>query len=119
MNFDNAEYKTAGAYFDSTLTNLKLNSRPYRAIKKKRDNLEDVIYYEDIAQQNDSILSLVAMSDAERLKVFQEFTDKLKKEAEEAKEKEEAEKRKNTGLAVAKNTDIENTIDSEVRNRLR
>ena len=106
MSFDNAEYKSAGAYYDSTMTNLKLNSRPYRVIKKKRDNLEDVIYYEDIAQKNDSILHLVSLSDVERLTLFKEFTEKLKKEAEEAKEKEEAEKRKNSGLAVANNTEI-------------
>ena len=106
MKFDMAQYKSAGAYYDSTLTNLKRSSRPYRDIKRKRDNLEDVIYYEDIAQRNDSILNLVALSDADRLEYFTTFTEELKRKEEEAKEKEEASKRENTGLAIANNTDL-------------
>ena len=79
--FDYAEYKLAGAYYDSTLTNLDENTRPWRRIKKKRDNLDDVIKYEDIAFRNDSILGLVAMSDSERLSYFSEYTANLKLKA--------------------------------------
>ncbi|MGV6830238.1 MAG: type IX secretion system periplasmic lipoprotein PorW/SprE [bacterium] len=94
MSFDNAKYRVAGAYYDSTLTNLKERSKPYRAIKRKRDNLADVIYYEDIAVRNDSILTLVAMSDEEKLDYFTAFTDELKvKVEEERKAAEEAEQR--------------------------
>ena len=103
MSFDKAEYKVAGAYYDSTMTNMKLNSKPYRIIKRKRENLEDVIYYEDIAQANDSILSLVNMSDEDRLVYFRTYTDKLKAIAEAEKEKAEiAERLKsaNSGLAT-------------------
>ncbi|WP_423779043.1 tetratricopeptide repeat protein, partial [Bizionia echini] len=64
--FDYTEYKIAGAYYDSTMLNMKMNSKPYRIIKRKRDNLEDVIYYEDVSEVNDSILGLVAMSTDER-----------------------------------------------------
>ena len=70
MNFDDANYRAAGAYYDSTMTNMKINSKPYRVIKKKRENLDDVIYYEDIAQVNDSILNLISLSDADRLAIF-------------------------------------------------
>ncbi|WP_353777073.1 hypothetical protein [Winogradskyella sp. 3972H.M.0a.05] len=101
MSFDNAKYKNAGAYYDSTMTNLKLNSRPYRLIKKKRDNLEDVIYYEDIAQRNDSILNLVSLSEEDRLAVFSDFVKDLKRKATEAREKEEAAKRQNSGLVTS------------------
>lgn len=94
MSFDNAKYRVAGAYYDSTLTNLKERSKPHRAIKRKRDNLADVIYYEDIAVRNDSILNLVAMSDEEKLRYFTAFTDELKvKVEEERKAAEEAEQR--------------------------
>ena len=78
MNFDKSIYRTAGQYYDSTMTNLVLNSKPYRIIKRKRDNLEDVIYYEAIAQVNDSILNLVNLSEADRLTYFESFVDKLK-----------------------------------------
>lgn len=81
INFDQAEYKNAGAYYDSTITNLVENTRRWRRVKKKRENLDDVIKYEDIATQNDSILRIVAMSDTERRTFFTEYTTKLKQKA--------------------------------------
>lgn len=105
MNFDRSQYKIAGAYYDSTMTNLTLNSKPYRQMKRKRDNLEEVIYYEDVAQVNDSILSLIRMSDEERMTYFKSFTDDLKEKAEKKKEQEEIANRLNSGLALANNLD--------------
>lgn len=99
MNFDASVYAIAGHYYDSTLTNLKLNSKPYRIIKRKRENLEDVIFYEGIAKENDSVLHLVNLTEPERLSHFQSFTDKLKAKAEVEKLKEEAAER-NSGLAT-------------------
>ena len=81
INFDNAEYKTAGAYYDSTLTFLEENSRQWRRMTKKRENLADVIKYEDIATNNDSILRLTKMSEAEQLSFFTDYTTKLKAQA--------------------------------------
>lgn len=81
INFDAAEYKNAGAYYDSTLTYLTENSRQWRRVKKKRENLDDVIKYEDIASKNDSILRLTNMSEAERLAFFTDYTSKLKAQA--------------------------------------
>ena len=92
LRFDYADYKQAGAYFDSTLLNLKQNTKEFRSIQRKRDNLDDVIYYEDIAQRNDSVLGLVALTDEERLTKFTLYTDELRNRAEEQKAKEEAEK---------------------------
>ncbi|WP_147677684.1 type IX secretion system periplasmic lipoprotein PorW/SprE [Algibacter pacificus] len=105
MFFDNSEYAKAGAYFDSTMSNLKLNSKPFRIIKRKRDNLEDVIYYEAIAKNNDSILNLVRLPKAERLLVFENFVKALKIE-EAAAEKEAAKLEKggaNAGLITVNN----------------
>lgn len=79
--FDDAQYKTAGAYYDSTLTYLFQNSREYRAIKKKRENLDDVILYETIAVKNDSILQLVNMPAAEKEAYFKNYADSLKSAA--------------------------------------
>ncbi len=81
INFDNAEYKNAGAYYDSTLTFLEENSRQWRRITKKRENLDDVIKYEDIATTNDSILRLTKMSETEQLAFFTDYTSKLKEQA--------------------------------------
>ena len=81
MNFDKAEYKQAGAYYDSTLTNLVENSKKWRRVKKKRENLDDVIKYEDIASINDSILRIAKMSDSDKLVFFTAYTDDLKAKA--------------------------------------
>ena len=85
LNFDYSEYSLAGSYYDSTLLNLKENSKPFREIKRKRDNLEDVIYYETIARDNDSILNVVAMSDYEKESYFQSYIEILKAEGEALK----------------------------------
>ncbi len=106
MNFDNANYRVAGAYYDSTMVNQKLNSKPYRVIKKKRENLDDVIYYEDIAQVNDSILNLVSLSETDRLAIFTEYTNDLKAKAKEAEERAEAAERVNSGIKTADNNKI-------------
>jgi tetratricopeptide (TPR) repeat protein len=100
MSFDSAEYRSAGAYYDSTMLSLEKNSKFYRSVKRKRDNLEDVIRYEDIAQRNDSILRLVNLSDADRLVFFEAHTAKLKEAAEKRKalrELAEAKKRNSGG----------------------
>jgi tetratricopeptide (TPR) repeat protein len=103
LNFDNSEYKIAGAYFDSTMANLKMNSKPYRLIKRKRDNLEDVIYYEDIVQANDSILTLVNLPETDRIAYFESFIETLKAKAEEEKQRAEVAER-NNGLITGNNT---------------
>ena len=89
--FKDAQYKIAGKYYDSTLLRLKEGTREYRKYKKKRLNLDDVIKYETIAQQNDSILSLVAMNESQKNEYFNEYIGKLKL-ADEAKAKLAAEK---------------------------
>ena len=85
LNFEYSEYSLAGSYYDSTLLSLKENSKSFRAIKRKRDNLEDVIYYESIARDHDSLLSIVALSDLEKESYFQSYIQKLKLNEEAAK----------------------------------
>ncbi len=89
-NFDENEYKIAGAYYDSVLTNLPENTKKFRATKKKLDNLEDVIAYEDIVQYTDSVLNLYNMSPEDREAYFSDYIAELKREAEAAAKKEEA-----------------------------
>jgi len=87
--FDENDYKTSGAYYDSTLTNLTENTKKYRDVKKKLDNLEDVIAYESVVQYTDSVLTVYEMSDAERKTYFETYINDLKKKEEEAAKKEE------------------------------
>lgn len=84
--FNNSQYRTAGTYFDSTLTRIPQTSRDYFVIKRKRDNLQEVILYEELIEKNDSILNLVSMNETERLDFFTQFTGMLQAKAvEEAK----------------------------------
>lgn len=112
MNFDKSLYRDAGQYYDSTMGKLVLDSKEYRTIKRKRDNLGDVIYYENIAQVNDSILNLVNLSEADRLAYFESFVEKLKIKAEEEKQKLEAVER-NQGL-ITVNNNLGNVTPSRI-----
>lgn len=83
--FNEASYVTAGKYYDSTLVQLEPRTREFRMIRKKRDNLDDVIKFEGIATKNDSIIKLYKMSDTERTAFFETYIAKLKeKEAKQA-----------------------------------
>lgn len=80
--FNSAKYVTAGKYYDSTLVQLKPRTREFNLIKKKRENLEDVIKYEGIANKNDSIIALFSMSDSAKRIYFENYILELKKQEE-------------------------------------
>ncbi|MBU2526522.1 MAG: hypothetical protein KKC03_07975 [Bacteroidetes bacterium] len=76
--FDKTEYYAAGQYYDSTLVNMNETTLAHFRLKRKRDNLQDVIAYENTAAKNDSILNLVGLSVADRESIFQTVIDTLK-----------------------------------------
>jgi hypothetical protein len=78
--FKEAKYPITGKYFDSTLVHLKPRSREFRFIKKKRENLDDVIKYEGIANRNDSVINVFKMSELDRIAYYEKYIFKLKKE---------------------------------------
>ena len=78
INFYAAKYVAAGKYYDSTLVKLKPRTREFNLIKKKRENLDDVIKYEAIATANDSILKVLSLTDDERVKFYDDFLAKSK-----------------------------------------
>lgn len=100
--FKNAKYVVAGKYYDSTLVQLEPRSREHRFIKKKRENLVDVIKYEGIATRNDSILNVYAMSDADKITYYDDYISKLKKAEEKRLLKEKIAKEK--GESIEKET---------------
>ncbi len=97
-NFDQNQYKTAGAYYDSVLNNLPENNKKFRNIKKKLDNLEDVIAYENVVQHADSVIALYKMSKDERENYFGNYIAGLKKAAEEEAKKDQ--ERQSAGFAA-------------------
>jgi len=88
MSFDASQYAKSGAYLDSTLQRIVVDSKRHRTLKKKRDNLDDVILYEGIATVNDSILTVTAMTPEAQLAYYQKYTDSLKVVAIALAEKE-------------------------------
>lgn len=87
-NFDQNGYKVAGAYYDSVLTNLSENTKKYRSIKKKLDNLEDVIKYEDIVQYSDSVITVYELPKDDQIAFYEEYILKLREEQEASQKKE-------------------------------
>ncbi len=105
INFNEAKYVAAGKYYDSTLVSLNDRTREFRFIKKKRENLDDVIKYEGIANTNDSILKVLDMSPTARIGYFEDYIVKLKKADELKKSLEEK-------LAKESQNDSANQTDS-------
>lgn len=88
MKFDQHKFKAAGAYYDSTLTNLSENTKKYRLLSKKRKNLDDVIKYEGILRYSDSIRYVTSLSETARSEYYQKHIDSLLSLEENKKEKE-------------------------------
>lgn len=86
--FEEANFKLAGAYYDSVLqiaTNK--NNKRIRRIARKAKSLEEVIFFENIATVNDSILRIAKMPEVDQKAYYQKYIDELKAKDEAAKEK--------------------------------
>ncbi len=78
ISFDGARFETAGNYFDSASTRYVDKSREQRAVLKKRENLADIILYENNRRSADSILNVLAMSDEQRATFYNDYITELK-----------------------------------------
>ncbi|KAF2518967.1 tetratricopeptide repeat protein [Flavobacterium salilacus subsp. salilacus] len=101
INFEKAKYPVAGLYYDSTMVYLDKRSREFKNIKKKRDNLEDVIKYEAIARVNDSILHVVSLSDEAKKEYYQDYIEILKEKEAAERERLEKEARRQENMAAS------------------
>jgi tetratricopeptide (TPR) repeat protein len=94
MYFKSADFPLAAKYYDSTLVQLDKKTREFVQIEKVRKNLDDVIKYDALVHNNDSIMKLVSFSNAERIVYFGNHIEALKKAAEKkqllAKKQQEA-----------------------------
>ncbi|MCF6213801.1 MAG: hypothetical protein L3J45_07240 [Flavobacteriaceae bacterium] len=80
INFINKKYVTSGAYYDSVINTAKDKTvRKIRQIIRQRKKLDDVIYYNAIANTNDSILRVSALDSAAQITLFNTHIDYLKK----------------------------------------
>ncbi len=81
--YQKKKFETAGMYYDSTMVYMNPMSREYVQVKRKRNNLVDIVRYEQIARKNDSILNLVGKDDTQRKEEIEKLIEKLK--ADDAK----------------------------------
>src|SRR5690606_2797271 len=81
--YQKKQFETAGMYYDSTMVYMNPMSREYVQIKRKRNNLVDIVRYEQIARKNDSILNLVGKDASKQRQEIEKLMEKLK--AEDAK----------------------------------
>lgn len=100
IKFEEAKYVNAGKYYDSTMVYMDFKTREFKNIKKKRDNLADVIKYEAIAQNNDSILHVTSLSKEGQVTYYQDYIVKLKEQEELQRKKAEAEARRQANIAA-------------------
>jgi hypothetical protein len=78
--FDKTDFVTAAVYYDSVRPHVEnSNTKHIKKLERKIKNLEDVVFYENLVKENDSILGLVAMNETDRKAYFEAYIAKLKK----------------------------------------
>ncbi|MCK5823993.1 MAG: hypothetical protein KAG96_01140 [Ichthyobacteriaceae bacterium] len=88
LNFDIAKYLNAANYYDSTLAVMPNTYINYKPIRRKRNQLDDVIKFLKIAEANDSVLKIYNMNDEDRIAFFENHVKLLKADDEAKKEQE-------------------------------
>lgn len=74
--FEKKDYTRAGAYLDSTLTQLDQKTRKHRSVKRKLDNLQEVIELENTLSETDSILRLTQLNSEQQQAFFKDFLER-------------------------------------------
>ncbi len=88
IGFQKKDYLMAGTYLDSLLQVMDKETLKYLKTRHKRRNIDDIIVLEKLIKRNDSIMTLVKADSLTRVKMIQDYIDKLRqKEAEEMQKK--------------------------------
>ena len=78
IHYRNKNFHASKKYLDSTLIHLSEKSKEFKPLKKKLEILTDVVKYQDIISQADSVIMVSRMSSSEKIKYYQDYIDKLK-----------------------------------------
>ncbi len=81
-------YDMAQLYYDTAMQIIKPDYPRYTAIKNRHSILTELVSFTRVYERNDSLLTVAAMPEAERMALIQATIDTLKKREEEAKERE-------------------------------
>jgi len=104
LYFDREEFVLAKAYYDSTLTVFNVKDERFAQVSQYAANLTEIARLITTITNNDSIVRVYNMSDAERL----ELAKKIAKEREELAAKQALEAEKNKDVAVDKKPPVAN-----------
>ena len=72
-HFAEGDYLISGNYLDNLLLLFDKNSLEYKRLERKRNNLSEVITYEKILKESDSLIRLIKMSKDQQLIYFENF----------------------------------------------
>ncbi len=78
IHYRNKNFHASKKYLDSTLIHLSEKNNEFKPLKKRLELLTDVVKYQDIITQADSISMVSRMSSSDKIKYYQEYIDKLK-----------------------------------------
>ena len=104
--FDKPDYRKAQLYYDSAMVNLPREYPNYKLIKRKTDNLTDLVRCLETISREDSLQKLAKMSEAERNRIIDQKINAVKAEEEAAKSREAEAK---NDLAQAQQMSRQNT----------
>ena len=99
--FKKGDYLMSGNYYDNLLPILDQSSMEFKKIKRKRDNLEEVISYENSVNKTDSLIYLFSLTEKEQLIYFETYL-KQKQKKDSLKINREIERRKSQNLNRSK-----------------
>jgi len=88
IGFQKKDYLMAGVYLDSLLQVMPEETLKHLKTQHKRNNIDDIIVLEKLIKRNDSIMTLVRADSLTRVKLIQDYIDKLRQKEAEAMQKE-------------------------------
>jgi len=86
--FDKPDYRNAQLYYDSAMVNLPHEYPNYRQIRRKSDNLTDLVRCLETISREDSLQRIAKMTEDERNKLIDKKINEVKIAEQEAKNQE-------------------------------
>ncbi|MDF2449021.1 MAG: tol-pal system protein YbgF [Bacteroidota bacterium] len=90
LSFEQADYTSAGGYYDSTMITLPKDYKDYQTISKRKETLETLIGYIRTIQREDSLQRIAKMSETDRTRFIEKLIKRFEEEEERKKEELEA-----------------------------
>lgn len=89
ITFEQTDYTSSGAYYDSTMITLPKDYKDYDLINKRKTTLETLVGYFKTIQREDSLQRIAKMSETERNAFIDKMIVKIEEEEERKREEQE------------------------------